>query len=351
MAGGFVRARFERDLSVAAARAAQGGKVLATRCGPIEIEQAGEGTPLLMVHGSGGGHDQGMAWARPLVQQGVRVIAMSRFGYLRTPRPADASPEAQADAHVCVLDALGITRAAVMGVSTDPTRHTGRLRRQLDAAARRCVPGWFASALTGRPTASTEGVAVMVWIKWAALALVTMTAFVALLAAYGAWHWAAGILHPAVLGLFTLIDMRGGEELARGELMRFFAEAAWYPTALLPSQGVRWVPVDDASARATLVDGGLSLTMTFSFQPDGTMRSARADARGRTSGDKIVMTPWEGRCSDVQERDGMRVPMSGEVAWLTPQGRKPYWRGTIASLSYEYAPSTRVPVGQGRVDR
>jgi pimeloyl-ACP methyl ester carboxylesterase len=70
-----------------------------------------------MVHGSGGGHDQGMAWARPLSQQGVRVIAMSRFGYLRTPRPADASPEAQADAHACLLDALGIAQAAVMGVS------------------------------------------------------------------------------------------------------------------------------------------------------------------------------------------------------------------------------------------
>jgi 2-hydroxy-6-oxonona-2,4-dienedioate hydrolase len=42
---------------------------------------------------------------------------MSRFGYLRTPRPSDASPEAQADAHVCLLDALGIPKAAVMGVS------------------------------------------------------------------------------------------------------------------------------------------------------------------------------------------------------------------------------------------
>jgi pimeloyl-ACP methyl ester carboxylesterase len=75
-----------------------------------------------------------MAWARPLVQQGVRVIAMSRFGYLRTPRPADASPEAQADAHVCLLDALGIDKAAVMGVSAGgpsamqtAIRHPGRV--------------------------------------------------------------------------------------------------------------------------------------------------------------------------------------------------------------------------------
>lgn len=111
------RWRFAQDLAVAAGRAASGSVVVATRCGPIEVQQAGDGTPLLMIHGSGGGHDQGMAWARPLVRQGMRVIAMSRFGYLRTPRPADASPEAQADAHVCLLDALGITKAAVMGVS------------------------------------------------------------------------------------------------------------------------------------------------------------------------------------------------------------------------------------------
>jgi len=112
-----VRSRFERDLAIAAERAAQGSVMVDTRCGPIEVQQAGDGIPLLMIHGSGGGHDQGMAWALPLVQQGVRVIAMSRFGYLRTPRPADASPEAQADAHICLLDALGIPKAVVMGVS------------------------------------------------------------------------------------------------------------------------------------------------------------------------------------------------------------------------------------------
>jgi 2-hydroxy-6-oxonona-2,4-dienedioate hydrolase len=112
-----VRSRFERDLAVATERAARDSMFVATRCGPIEVQQAGDGIPLLMIHGSGGGHDQGMAFARPLTRHGIRVIAMSRFGYLRTPRPVDASPEAQADAHICLLDALGIDKAAVMGVS------------------------------------------------------------------------------------------------------------------------------------------------------------------------------------------------------------------------------------------
>lgn len=109
--------RFDRDIERASARAARGSVLLQTPCGPIEYQAAGAGVPLLVVHGSGGGHDQGMAFAGALARHGIRVIAMSRFGYLRTPMPADASAAAQADAHVCLLDALGIRRAAVMGGS------------------------------------------------------------------------------------------------------------------------------------------------------------------------------------------------------------------------------------------
>ena len=109
--------RFDRDLRRARADAAQGSVLLQTPCGPIEYQEAGAGVPLLAVHGSGGGHDQGMAFAGALADRGVRVIAMSRFGYLRTPMPADASAAAQADAHVCLLDAVGIGQAAVMGGS------------------------------------------------------------------------------------------------------------------------------------------------------------------------------------------------------------------------------------------
>ncbi|HEX9975348.1 MAG TPA: DUF6544 family protein, partial [bacterium] len=47
-----------------------------------------------------------------------------------------------------------------------------------------------------------------------------------------------GILHASLFGLVSLVNLRGTPEVAQGELMRFFAEAAWYPTALLPSQGV-----------------------------------------------------------------------------------------------------------------
>ena len=113
----FIAWRFHTDMQRARAQAALGSVLLQTRCGPIEYQESGTGVPMLAIHGSGGGHDQGMAFAGGLASKGIRVIAMSRFGYLRTPTPADASAEAQADAHVCLLDALGIPKAAVMGGS------------------------------------------------------------------------------------------------------------------------------------------------------------------------------------------------------------------------------------------
>jgi hypothetical protein len=150
-----------------------------------------------------------------------------------------------------------------------------------------------------------------------------------------------GILKPSVLGLYALADVRGGGEIARDELMRYFAEAAWYPTALLPSQGVRWEAVDDRSANATLVDGGLSVTMRVAFDSAGMIESSRFEARGAMNddkrGNKTGPTPWEGRWSDYQERHGMRLPMTGEAAWLPSNGRKPYFRGSVTALVLEFA--------------
>src|SRR4028119_1560151 len=146
-----------------------------------------------------------------------------------------------------------------------------------------------------------------------------------------------GILHASLLGLFPVVDMRGGGDVAEGELMRFFAEAAWYPTALLPSQGVRWEAKDDRSAYATLEEGDISITMLFTFDEEGLIETVRAEARGRAVGGEVVPTPWRGRFWNYEERGGMRVPLDGEIAWLPPEGEKPYWRGHITDISYEFA--------------
>ncbi|MDD2880459.1 MAG: hypothetical protein PHQ58_08475 [Rhodoferax sp.] len=147
-----------------------------------------------------------------------------------------------------------------------------------------------------------------------------------------------GLLKASAQGLFTMADMQGGEDMARGEFMRWFAEAAWYPTALLPSQGVRWQAVDDRSANATLVDGPVSLTLLFRFDDAGLIESFRAEARGGMVGKVMVQAPWEGRFSNYQTHNGMSTPFAGEVAWMRPGGCKPYFKGTVTLLSHEFAP-------------
>ncbi len=139
-----------------------------------------------------------------------------------------------------------------------------------------------------------------------------------------------GMLRAALFGLITVADMRGSAAMAHGELMRFLAEAAWYPTALLPSQGVSWQAVDEHAARATLVDGATSVTLLFSFNEAGLIDTIRADARGRTLAGKLVATPWQGRFWNYRDSAGMRIPFDGEVAWLLAEGPKPYWRAEVA---------------------
>jgi len=131
------------------------------------------------------------------------------------------------------------------------------------------------------------------------------------------------------------VSQRDTPEVAAGELMRFLGEAAWYPTALLPSQGVRWQPVDDHSPLATLVDGSVSVSLVFQFGSDGLIETVRSERRIRVVDARSVPTPWLGRWSDWQKLNGVRVPTRGEVAWLPPGGPLPYWRGELTGIRYE----------------
>ena len=199
---------------------------------------------------------------------------------------------------------------------------------------------------TGRFNSSEEGER---WAPFAATQVVTtrppgfdwdarvrmapgLTAFV-----HDAFVDGEGLLHASLAGLFTVAQARGTPEAAHGELMRYLAEAAWFPTALLPSQGVRWQGLDEHSARATLTDGATTVSLDFGFGADGLIETARAAARYRKVGDAAVPTPWLGRFARYEMWDGLLVPTDGEVAWIFPEGPRPYWRGTITALEYELA--------------
>jgi pimeloyl-ACP methyl ester carboxylesterase len=115
--GGAVAVAYQRDLQSHELRLSDRSHVIQISSGKLEYATAGEGPPLLMIHGTGGGFDQGMTFTEGLLPHGYTVLAPSRFGYLRSDFPSDASSERQADAFVELLDRLHIKKVPIAGGS------------------------------------------------------------------------------------------------------------------------------------------------------------------------------------------------------------------------------------------
>ncbi len=106
-----------RDMRRAYERIQGGSKVIPSPFGDIEYAEGGTGQPVLVIHGSGGGFDQGELLAGAVLGERVRWIAPSRFGYLRSTFHQGATFDDQAHAYAFLLDHLGIDRAAVVTLS------------------------------------------------------------------------------------------------------------------------------------------------------------------------------------------------------------------------------------------
>ena len=114
--------RFKTEIGQARERlAAMESQLVQTPYGPMEVAVRGEGEPVLVIHGNGGGFDQGLGLARAYLADGFQVITPSRFGYLRSPVPADATPALQADIYASLLDALEIERVPIFATSAGVT--------------------------------------------------------------------------------------------------------------------------------------------------------------------------------------------------------------------------------------
>jgi pimeloyl-ACP methyl ester carboxylesterase len=108
--------------------------VVSTKWGTVEYAERGDGDPVLVVHGIFHNCVGGLFSVRDLLSD-RRVIAPSRFGYLGSSMPVEATPEHQADALAALLDALDVDQIDVICESAGSTsalqlalRHPGRVK-------------------------------------------------------------------------------------------------------------------------------------------------------------------------------------------------------------------------------
>jgi pimeloyl-ACP methyl ester carboxylesterase len=145
--------RYRRDLNAARARLAAAERhVISTPWGAVEYAEQGEGDPVLVVHGIFHTCVGGLFSVRDLFTN-RRLIAPSRFGYLGSSVPRDATPAAQADAFAALLDALGIAKIDVIALSAGATPALQLALRHPDKVMHLAV---LVGNLPGSPTAVVQ---------------------------------------------------------------------------------------------------------------------------------------------------------------------------------------------------
>lgn len=146
-----------------------------------------------------------------------------------------------------------------------------------------------------------------------------------------AYQQGEGELDARVRSILPVANAGPSPAMNEGELVRYLAEAVWYPTALLPSAGVEWEAIDDRSARARLTDGDVTASVVFHVDADDRIERVTAERYRQETDD---YAPWVGTFDAYTTHEGIEVPTAAEVAWQLPGGDEPYWRATVDPGSY-----------------
>lgn len=144
-----------------------------------------------------------------------------------------------------------------------------------------------------------------------------------------------GSSHVKLLSRFRVGADSGGPELNSGALHRYLAEAAWYPTALLPSEALRWAAIDDSRAEATLSDAGQSVSLEFRFNAAGEISGVYTPGRWEKFKGSYRRTAWEAHFHNYERRANMLVPCRGDVGWYYAGSWQKVWHGSVIESSYE----------------
>ena len=139
-----------------------------------------------------------------------------------------------------------------------------------------------------------------------------------------------GRIVVSLFSLFDVVDGRG-EAYDQGELLRWLGESVWFPTNLLPSDRLRWVPIDEDTAALLFEYRGMTLRYTVTFNQAGEITELETE---RFLGEEGLET-WVGRVSDYQEVGGMRIPMTIEALWVLDDGEHSYARFNVQSIHHE----------------
>ncbi|MDJ0388205.1 hypothetical protein QMO56_08770 [Roseomonas sp. E05] len=140
-----------------------------------------------------------------------------------------------------------------------------------------------------------------------------------------------GRLDVRLLRAIPLGGATDGPALMKGEIMRYLAELAWAPDALLANAALEWRALDSQTLRVAAGRGPARGEVTLRLDALGRIAEAAAEDRPRREGAGFVERPWRGRFSDYRQHQGRWIPCAAEVDWILDGHPFTTWSGTLRS--------------------
>jgi hypothetical protein len=138
-----------------------------------------------------------------------------------------------------------------------------------------------------------------------------------------------GRLVVTLLSLFNIVDGQG-ESFNQGELLRWLGESVWFPTNLLPSANLQWMPIDDKSSKLTFDYKGLSLYFIVSFNENNEI--TQVETKRFMEAERLES--WVGKFFDYKDINGVVIPTVITATWKLKEGDHNYVNFHVKEIEY-----------------
>lgn len=145
----------------------------------------------------------------------------------------------------------------------------------------------------------------------------------------------------AVLLCGIPLQRERGAATVEGEALRYLAELAFAPPAVLRNSQLEWRELDGPRVEVATSVGGQRLAVAIEFDSDGNIASTSSQMRKLKVKGEWQRTPWGGRFRDYRQVGPLLLPAQAEAYWDLDSGRYVYWRANILSAELIAEPFRR----------
>ena len=102
-----------------------------------------------------------------------------------------------------------------------------------------------------------------------------------------------------------------------------------FPTSLLPSEKLKWEPIDNDSAKVILIDKDLTVDGVFYFNEQGQITKFIAKRCANKD-----MEKWSVIYGNYKEIEGMQIPHHAEATWNLESGDFTYAKFSLDKVEF-----------------